>query len=59
MATKKKATAKKKTPAKKKPVVSAKQKAARATFARKAKKAGALVSSGKAPNMKAAFKKVK
>lgn len=49
MATKKK-TKKRATP---------KQVAARKAFAAKAKKAGALVRSGKAKNMKSAFKKLK
>lgn len=53
MATKKRTTSKKKST---KPT--AKQLAARKKFAERAKKAGKLVKSGKAKNMKAAFKKV-
>lgn len=44
---------------KRKKAATPKQKAARAKFAVKAKKAAALVKSGKAKNMKAAWKKIK
>ncbi len=44
---------------KKKSPVSAKQKAARAKFAVNSKKAASLVKSGKAKNIKAAWKQIK